>query len=154
MGEVKALRWREDVDLVAGTITVNQQIRHGVLGTPKGRTRRVVPMTPTLHAALTHVRDWAALLHAIKEVRRDVSRQPYAVGAEIEFEACRRHRAGSDDQHDRLATAASHDRTLCAGTLLLTAGDRPSDAAILITSSLTSAFFGERYRLPNCVTVD
>jgi hypothetical protein len=27
---VKALRWREDVDLVAGTITVNQQIRHGV----------------------------------------------------------------------------------------------------------------------------
>jgi hypothetical protein len=39
---VKALRWREDVDLVAGTITVNQQIRHGVLGTPKGRTRRVV----------------------------------------------------------------------------------------------------------------
>ena len=34
------------------TITVNQQIRHGVLGTPKGRTRRVVPMTPTLHAAL------------------------------------------------------------------------------------------------------
>ena len=52
VGEVKALRWREDVDLVAGTITVNQQIRHGVLGTPKGRTRRVVPMTPTLHAAL------------------------------------------------------------------------------------------------------
>jgi integrase len=52
VGEVKALRWREDVDLVAGTITVNQQIRHGVLGTPKGRTRRVVPMTPTLLAAL------------------------------------------------------------------------------------------------------
>jgi len=51
VGEVKALRWREDVVLVAGTSTVNQQIRHGVLGTPKGRTRRVVPMTPTLHAA-------------------------------------------------------------------------------------------------------
>lgn len=43
---------RQDVDLVAGTITINQQIRHGVLGTPKGRTRRVVPMTPTLLAAL------------------------------------------------------------------------------------------------------
>jgi len=52
VGEVKALRWREDVDLVAGTITVNQQIRHGLVGTPKGRTRRVVPMTPTLLAAL------------------------------------------------------------------------------------------------------
>ena len=32
VGEVKALRWREDVDLVAGTITVNQQTRHGVPG--------------------------------------------------------------------------------------------------------------------------
>jgi len=27
VGEVKALRWREDVDMVAGTITVNQQMR-------------------------------------------------------------------------------------------------------------------------------
>jgi integrase len=52
VGEVKAVRWREDIDLVAGTITVNQQIRHGLVGTPKGRTRRVVPMTPTLLAAL------------------------------------------------------------------------------------------------------
>lgn len=45
VGEVKALRWREDVDLVARTITVNQQMRRGVVGTPKGRTRRTVPMT-------------------------------------------------------------------------------------------------------------
>ena len=52
VGEVKALRWREDADLVAGTITVNQQIRHGLVGTPKGRTRRVVPMTPRLRDAL------------------------------------------------------------------------------------------------------
>src|SRR4029453_13663466 len=37
VGEVKGLRWREDVDLVARTITVNQQIRRGVAGTPKGR---------------------------------------------------------------------------------------------------------------------
>jgi len=52
VGEVKGLRWREDVDLVAGTITVNRQIRRGVEGTPKGRTRRTVPMTSTLASAL------------------------------------------------------------------------------------------------------
>jgi integrase len=52
VGEVKALRWREDVDLVAGTLTVNQQVRHGVVGTPKGRSRRTVPMTPRLLGAL------------------------------------------------------------------------------------------------------
>jgi integrase len=52
VGEVKALRWREDVDLVARTITVNQQMRRGVVGTPKGRTRRTVPMTETLYEAL------------------------------------------------------------------------------------------------------
>jgi integrase len=48
VGEVKALRWREDVDMVAGTVTVNQQMRQGVVGTPKGRTRRTVPMTALL----------------------------------------------------------------------------------------------------------
>ena len=52
VGEVRALRWREDVDMVAKTITVNQQSRHGVTGTPKGRTRRVLPMTATLALAL------------------------------------------------------------------------------------------------------
>ena len=51
VGEIRALDCRRDVDLVAGTITVNQQIRRGQ-ATPKGRTRRVVPMTPTLLAAL------------------------------------------------------------------------------------------------------
>lgn len=53
VGEIKALRWREDVDMVAKTITVNQQMRRGVTGTPKGRTRRTVPMTPTLYEALS-----------------------------------------------------------------------------------------------------
>ncbi len=51
-GEIKALRWREDVDLIAGTITVNQQTCYGVTTTPKGRTRRTIPMTKTLEAAL------------------------------------------------------------------------------------------------------
>jgi integrase len=52
VGEVKAVRWREDVDMIARTITVNQQTRKGITGTPKGRTRRTVPMTDTLYQAL------------------------------------------------------------------------------------------------------
>jgi len=61
IGEVKGLRWREDVDLVAGTITVNQQIQEDghdgtpTPGTPKGRTRRVVPITGTLDTALREI---------------------------------------------------------------------------------------------------
>ncbi len=52
VGEVKALRWREDVDMIAKTITVNFQTRNGETTTPKGRTRRTVPMTDALHEAL------------------------------------------------------------------------------------------------------
>jgi len=52
VGEIRALDWRRDVDLVAATITVNHQTRRGQLTTPKGRTRRTVPMTETLLAAL------------------------------------------------------------------------------------------------------
>lgn len=52
VGEVKALLWKRDVDLVARTVTVNQQICDGETTTPKGLTRRTVPMTSRLHAAL------------------------------------------------------------------------------------------------------
>ena len=52
VGEVKALRWREDVDMIARTLTVNQQTCNGVTTTPKGRTRRTVPMTSRLYDAL------------------------------------------------------------------------------------------------------
>ena len=52
IGEVKALRWREDVDLIARTITVNQQTRNAETTSPKGRTRRTIPMTDRLYAAL------------------------------------------------------------------------------------------------------
>ena len=52
IGEIRALDWRRDVDLVAGTITVNKQTRRGQTTSPKGRTRRTVPMTDTLIAAL------------------------------------------------------------------------------------------------------
>jgi integrase len=52
VGEVKALRWREDVDMIARTITVNQQTCEGMTTTPKGRTRRTIPMTGPAHDAL------------------------------------------------------------------------------------------------------
>ncbi|MBA3456414.1 MAG: site-specific integrase [Deltaproteobacteria bacterium] len=52
VGEVKALRWREDVDMIAKTITVNQQTCNAETTTPKGRTRRTVPMTSALFEAL------------------------------------------------------------------------------------------------------
>ena len=52
VGEIKALRWREDVDLIARTITVHEQVSRKQTGTPKGRTRRTVPMTETLYEAL------------------------------------------------------------------------------------------------------
>ena len=64
IGEVKALRWRVDVDMVAKTIIVNQQMRRGIVGTPKGRTRRTVPMTATLYDALR-------ALDAVREGVRD-----------------------------------------------------------------------------------
>jgi integrase len=51
-GEIKALRWREDVDLIARTVTVNFQTCNGETTTPKGRTRRTIPMTPTLVSSL------------------------------------------------------------------------------------------------------
>jgi integrase len=52
IGEVRALKWREDVDLESGFLTVSRQAGNGHEGTPKGRTRRTVPMTSTLVAAL------------------------------------------------------------------------------------------------------
>lgn len=52
IGEIRALDWRRDVDLIAGTLTINQQTRRGKTTTPKGRTRRTVPMTDTLRTAL------------------------------------------------------------------------------------------------------
>jgi integrase len=59
-GEVKALRWREDVDLIAKTITVNQQTCHGETTTPKGRTRRTIPDDE-------HARTGAQRLETVRE---------------------------------------------------------------------------------------
>jgi integrase len=52
IGEIRALDWNRDIDLIGRTLTVNAQMRHGETGTPKGRTRRRIPMTPRLHQAL------------------------------------------------------------------------------------------------------
>ncbi len=43
--------WREHVDLIAKAVMINQQTCYGVTTTPKGRTRRGVPMTSTLENA-------------------------------------------------------------------------------------------------------
>ncbi|HEY0705764.1 MAG TPA: site-specific integrase [Polyangia bacterium] len=51
LGEVFGIRW-EDVDLVAGRLTVTRQIRKHVEGTPKSGRRRSIPMTASLVAAL------------------------------------------------------------------------------------------------------
>lgn len=51
VGEIRALRI-DDLDMEAGTLTVCQQSRRGVMGSPKGGTRRTVPMTLTLRSAL------------------------------------------------------------------------------------------------------
>ena len=52
VGEIRALVWERDVDLIGRTITVNRQVRKGREGTPKGGKRRTIPMTSTLLAAL------------------------------------------------------------------------------------------------------
>jgi integrase len=51
IGEVRELQW-SDVDMKAKTITVARQRRHSVAGTPKGRTRRTIPMTTALYSVL------------------------------------------------------------------------------------------------------
>jgi integrase len=51
IGEARALKW-SDIDVKAGTITISRQRRHEVEGTTKGGTRRTVPLTATLRAAL------------------------------------------------------------------------------------------------------
>jgi integrase len=51
LGEILALRW-EDLDLVAGRLTVCRQLRKGYEGTPKGGRRRVVPLTSAILSTL------------------------------------------------------------------------------------------------------
>jgi len=75
IGEVRALRWERGVDLVAGTLTVTEQTRKGVTGSPKGRTRRTVPMTATLLDAIQA--QPAKLIDAVKA--KKVSRRGYVV---------------------------------------------------------------------------
>ena len=52
VGELLALAW-EDLDLVAGTITVARSIYQGHEGPTKGGRARKVPMTPFLHETLS-----------------------------------------------------------------------------------------------------
>jgi integrase len=51
LGELLALRW-QDVDLTAGRLVVRQNIVHGIVGTPKSRRPREVPLSDDVWAAL------------------------------------------------------------------------------------------------------
>lgn len=65
-GELAEVRWREDIDMVAKTVTVNRQIRDGKVGPPKGKKRRTIKMTNRLHEALKAiptVREGLVLYH-------------------------------------------------------------------------------------------
>ncbi len=72
VGEIRELKWREDVDLIGGYLTVNRQAGNGHIGTPKGRTSRTIPMTSTLVAALTAL--------PVDEGVRDLKGQPVRAG--------------------------------------------------------------------------
>jgi integrase len=88
VGELKALRWREDIDMVARTITVNLQSRNGVVTTPKGRTRRSVPMTATLYDALKRmqtIREGLVLRRLVGSPKTDNDADPA-----IRMRACSR----------------------------------------------------------------
>ena len=51
VGEILALRW-EDVDFTAGTIHVRRNCYRGVMGTPKNKKQRVLPLPRPLARAL------------------------------------------------------------------------------------------------------
>ena len=51
LGELLALRW-QDIDLTAGQLVVRQNIVHGIVGTPKSRRPRAVPLSDEVRAAL------------------------------------------------------------------------------------------------------
>jgi integrase len=55
LGEVRALKW-EDIDFVAGHLTVNHSYWRKIIGPPKGGRSRKIPMTERLKRALQSVR--------------------------------------------------------------------------------------------------
>jgi len=60
-GEILALRW-QDVDLVAGRITVRQNVVRGRIGTPKSGKPREIPLGDDVRAALKAHRHLKGLL--------------------------------------------------------------------------------------------
>lgn len=51
LGELLALRW-DDVDLVAGQLVVRHAVARGIVGTPKGHHKRVIPLSGEARGAL------------------------------------------------------------------------------------------------------
>ncbi len=105
IGEVRALQWERDVDLVAKTITVNAQRRHGVEGTPKGRTRRSIPMSPTLEAALRAV---PHLRRGYVVRRFDGAPLTDALTSHAVYRACKRARLPERGWHSLRHTFGTH----------------------------------------------
>ncbi|HVV49329.1 MAG TPA: site-specific integrase [Polyangia bacterium] len=56
LGELLALRWREDVDLVKGQIVVRQSVTRGIVTTPKSGKKREVDLGDEAIAALKSAR--------------------------------------------------------------------------------------------------
>lgn len=77
--------------MIAKTITINFQTRNGETTTPKGRTRRTVPMTAVLHEALNRmstIREGLVVRHLDSTAMSDNDAGTYVhVGTEDETAA-------------------------------------------------------------------
>jgi integrase len=107
IGEVRGLTW-DDVDLDGRSLTVKQQRRHDEEGTPKGRTRRVVPMTPLLRDAL----------RALEVVRRGyvVRNLDGTPMTDFALDGRRRGRSGSSCRYELPICIASRGMSVISST--------------------------------------
>jgi integrase len=103
-GELLALEW-QDVDLVAGKLTVRRNIVRGIVGTPKSGKPREVPLNATALAALKAHRSLRRLVFTPAEgdrhLRKNECRRPL-------YGACRKAGLRQLGWHVLRHTFASH----------------------------------------------
>jgi integrase len=103
-GELLALRW-EDVDVVAGRITVRQAVGYGVVGTPKsGRSREVALSPETVRALTVHKHDRGQIVFCRESgrmLRKNECKHPL-------WRACQRAKLRRIGWHALRHTFASH----------------------------------------------
>lgn len=117
VGEALALQW-EDVDLVAGRLTVRRTLWNGQLGTPKNGKLRVIPLTPSVVSALKAHRHLRSPFVFCCEDKGEWKHLTHSRVAEVVPQACRR--AGLAKRltsHSLRHTFASH--LVMRGTPLL-----------------------------------